>query len=76
MAFVEKALSTGSLRKYQGSEQDVCVCVCVCVWVCVSSGKYSVVRLQYKRLFSVTSIGRDFPVVSIPLDIPFDEEDH
>jgi hypothetical protein len=25
--FVAKALSTGSLRKYQGSEQDVCVCV-------------------------------------------------
>jgi len=26
LMFVVKALSTGSLQKYQGSEQDVCVC--------------------------------------------------
>ena len=42
------ALSTGSLRKYQGSEQAVSVC----------SGEHYVVLLQQKRLFSVTSIWR------------------
>ena len=66
LTVVASGLSTGTLRKYQGCEQDVCVgvyvcvglCVCgwvcvgvcVCVWVCVRVCVMSVIKCKNNPL--------------------------
>ena len=49
----------GKIRKYQGNEQDVCV-----LWWTLSG------LTSIKKLFSVISIWRIFPVVSTPSPLP------
>jgi len=60
----KKTLCTGIFRECRDSGSDVSVC---------DLEEHQGNRLQYSRLFSVTSIWHIFPVVSIHPDILFDQ---